>query len=178
MSILSRQLAHLIVLCFFVTYVKAGNINYPAGARSAGLSGASVTLSDAWGTFNNQAALSFLKKPIIGFYFENKFLVQEFELQAGTFAVPFKPGTFGFCYRFFGYSKYNEAKFGLAYGRKFTNHFAVGVQVDYLQTHIAESYGNYNAITAEIGMLAEPIKNFNIGFQIYNSPFFILFMFF
>ena len=89
-------------------------------------------------------------------------------MQAGMLAIPFKPGTIGLSYRYFGYSKFYEAKFGLAYSRKFTEHFSVGVQVDYLQTHIAEGYGNFNAVTAEIGLLAEPIKNLSIGFHLYN----------
>jgi hypothetical protein len=146
----------------------ADNGNYPAGARSAALSNASVTLHDAWGTFNNQACLAYISKPTVGFYFENRFLVKEFSMQAGTFALPFKPGTIAACYRYFGYSKYYEAKFGLAYSRKFTEHFAVGVQIDYLQTHMAEGYGNYNAVSAEVGLLARPLKNLSIGFHLYN----------
>jgi hypothetical protein len=168
MFMLRRLLLQIVVICLFSITIKAGNGNYPAGARSSALSNASVTLYDVWGTFNNQAGLAFLKSPVVAFYFENRFLVKEFSMQAGALAIPFKPGTIGVCYRYFGYSKYYEAKFGLAYSRKFTDHFSVGIQVDYLQTHIAEGYGNYNAVTAEIGLLAEPIRNLNVGFHLYN----------
>ena len=147
---------------------KAGNENYAAGARSAALSHASVTLDDVWATFNNQAGLAYLKSASFGAYFENRFLVKEFAMQAGTFAIPFKPGTIALCYRYFGYSKYYESKFGLAYARKFTRRFSVGVQADFLQNHIADGYGNYNAIAAEIGLLAEPVDNFFVGFHLFN----------
>ena len=158
----------LTILSLTLSSLKAGNGNYPAGARSSALSNASVTLYDAWGTFNNQAGLAFLKSPMAGFYFENRYLVKEFSMQAGTLAIPFKPGTIGACYRYFGYSKYYEAKFGLAYSRKLTEHFSAGVQIDYQQTHLAEGYGNYNSVTAEIGLMAEPLKNLTLGFHLYN----------
>jgi hypothetical protein len=148
--------------------VNAGNDNFPVGARSSGVSNASVTLADGWGTFNNQAGLAFINSAIVGFHFENRFLLREFSMQAGTLAIPFKPGTIAASYRYFGYSKYYESKMGLAYGRKFSDYFAAGVQVDYLQTHIAEGYGNYNAVAAEIGFLAKPLKSLLVGFHIFN----------
>jgi hypothetical protein len=148
--------------------VFADNGNYPAGARSAGVSNASVTLTDAWCTFNNQAGLGFLSSPTAGFYFENRFLVKELSMQAGTFAMPFKPGALALSYRYFGYSKYYESKFGLAYGHKFTKRFAAGVQMNYLQTHLSDGYGNYNAVAAEIGILAQPVDHFYIGAHVFN----------
>jgi hypothetical protein len=71
-------------------------------------------------------------------------------------------------YRHFGYSKYHESKLGLGIGRKFAEHFAVGVQIDYLQTYFAEGYGTHNAVAAEAGILAKPLKNLSIGFHVYN----------
>jgi len=168
MASLQKLLLQLALLFFMLSFVRAGNDNYPAGARLSALSNASVALCDGWSIFNNQAGLAFLNRPTASFHFENRFLVKEFSMQAGMLAIPFKPGTIGLSYRYFGYSKFYEAKFGLAYSRKFTEHFSVGVQVDYLQTHIAEGYGNFNAVTAEIGLLAEPLKNLSIGFHLYN----------
>ena len=158
-----------LILSLCISYpVIAGDNNFPAGARSSGISNTSVTLTDGWCTFNNQAGLAFLNSVFAGLYFENRFLIKELSMQAGTLAIPFKPGTIAVSYRFFGYSKYYESKFGLGFGRKFSKFFAAGVQVDYLQTHIAEGYGNYNTVVAEIGMLAKPSKNFSIGFHLFN----------
>jgi hypothetical protein len=160
--------ASLIVCLFFSFSVRAGDDNFPAAARSSGVSNASVTLTDGWCTFNNQAGLGFLNSAVAGLYFENRFLIKELSLQAGTLAIPFKPGTLAASYRFFGYSKFYESKIGLGFGRKFSKYFAAGIQVDYLQTHIAEGYGNYNTVVAEIGILAKPSKNFSIGFHLFN----------
>lgn len=148
--------------------VKAGNDNFPAGARSSAVANASVTSADCWSTFNNQAGLAWISTPVAGLHFENRYLVKEFSMQAGTLAIPLKPGTIAASYRFFGYSKYYESKFGLGFGRKFSKYFTAGVQVDYLQTHIAEGYGNYNTVVAEIGILTKPTKNFSIGFHLFN----------
>jgi len=157
------------MFCLCISYrVLAGDDNFPAGARSAGVSNASVTLTDGWCTFNNQAGLAYLNSAVAGLYVENRFLVKELSMQAGTLAIPFKPGTLAVSYRFFGYSKYYESKIGLGFGRKFSKYFAAGIQVDYLQTHIAEGYGNYNTVVAEIGLLAKPAKNFSIGFHLFN----------
>jgi hypothetical protein len=146
----------------------AGNQDDPIGGRSAGLSHASVTLRDGWSCNNNQAGLGFLTDPVAGIYFENRFGVKEFATKAGFIAYPFKPGTLAINYRRFGYSKYYESKAGLAFGRKLFKRFAVGVQVDYLQTYIADNYGNNNYLAAEIGILSEPVNNFFIGFHLFN----------
>jgi hypothetical protein len=166
-SKLLPKLAGCLFLSVYSSTLFAGNDNYPAGGRSSALSNASVMLSDTWNTFTNQAGLANLTSPVAALYFENRFMVKEFAMQAGTLAIPFKPGTIGLSYRFFGYSKYNEIKFGLAYGRKFNQHFSSGIQVDYLQTHPL-GYENSHAIAAEIGLLAEPLKNLFVGFHLFN----------
>jgi hypothetical protein len=160
----------LVSLIFSVNYISvfAGNQDDPAGGRSAGLSHASVTLQDGWSCFNNQAGLGYLKDPVCGFYFENRYNVKEFSTKSGFIAYPFHPGSVALSYRHFGYSKYYESKIGLAFGRKLAKRFAVGVQVNYLQTHIAEDYENYHSVAAEIGLLSEPMDNFYIGFHLFN----------
>jgi hypothetical protein len=146
----------------------AGNGNYPVGARSASLATASVSLTDIWSAFNNQAGLAWLENPSFGFHYENRFLVKEYALQAGALALPLKPGTACVNYRYFGYSKYYEAKLGLAFARKLFRTVAVGVQLNYQQTYLAESYGSNNALTAEIGLMYTPLQNLFIGVHAFN----------
>jgi hypothetical protein len=146
---------------------KAGN-NDPIGGRSAGLANASVTISDEWSSFNNQAGLGFVTNPTIGLYFENRFQVKEFSMKAGTCVYPLKPASLALSFRHFGYSKYYESKLGLGIGRKFTDYFAMGVQIDFLQTYYAEGYGTYNVLAAEAGLIAIPAKNLTLGFHVFN----------
>jgi hypothetical protein len=142
------RLTEIVVFSLSGIPVQAGNDNFLPGARASALSGASVALPDAWSTFSNQAGLAFLPSPVIAFYSGNKFLVKEYALQAVSLSFPLKPGAIGLSGRFFGYSKYYEAKFGLTYARKFTDYFAAGIQIDYFQTHIAEGFGDYHSIAA------------------------------
>jgi hypothetical protein len=160
----------LIILFEFSIYsgLLAGNDNYPAGARSSGLATASVCLTDVWSGFNNQAGLAWLNAPTLGFHYENKFLVKEYALQAGTFGLPLKPGTLGLNYRYFGYSKYHETKVGLAFARKLYKRLAVGVQLNYHQTYLADGYGAYSAVTTEIGMIYNPLDNLYVGIHAFN----------
>lgn len=146
----------------------AGDINFPAGARSSAMATASVSFTDLWSSFNNQAGLAYLKNSSLGFHFENKFMVKEYALQAGAFAVPLRPGTLGLNYRFFGYSKYHETKIGLPFAMKLHRTFALGVQVNYHQTYIAEGYGTYQALTIEMGMVYKPVENLSIGVHAFN----------
>lgn len=157
------------ILGFLVnTALFGGNINYPAGARSSALATASVSSIDIWSSFNNQAGLAWLKTPSVGFHYENKFLVPEYALQAGALALPLKPGTGSVNYRYFGYSKYHEAKIGLAFARKLHRSIAVGVQLNYNQTFMAEGYGGYHALTVEVGLMYMPVDNLFIGAHVFN----------
>jgi hypothetical protein len=52
----------------------------------------------------------------IGFSYENRFGLSELGLKTLNMALPAKWGTFGLTVQQFGFSNYNENKFGLAYG--------------------------------------------------------------
>ncbi|MDP4207344.1 MAG: hypothetical protein Q8928_00890 [Bacteroidota bacterium] len=160
-------LTSVFIVC--ATYpLYAGNENYPAGARSAALSNASVALTDVWSTFNNQAGLSWLPSPVVSVYFENRFQVKEFSMRAAAFAFPVKPGCIAVSYRSFGYSVFNESKFGLTYSLKISKHFSAAAQVDYLQSYFGNGYGDYHTVAGEVGIMAEPLTNLWIGFHVFN----------
>lgn len=146
----------------------ASNENSPIGGRSAALANSSVTLNDFWSVHNNQAGLAFFDHIAFGFYYENRYMVKELGLRAGAFVVPTKSGVFGLNYNYFGYTKYNEQKIGLAYARKFGEYFSIGLQLDYLSTRIAEDYGNKNTFTFELGIRTKLSESFVIAAHIYN----------
>ncbi|MFL5752547.1 MAG: hypothetical protein ACJ76F_04000 [Bacteroidia bacterium] len=142
--------------------------NGPIGARSSAMGGASATLSDVWSVQNNQAGMGFLKSPVFGAYYENRFLLKQLSTSAFVAAVPVKKGTFGLTYTGFGYSAYKETKLGLAYGMALSENFSVGLQLDYLNTRIADIYGKANAITGEIGFQGKLSKNVIVAAHVYN----------
>ena len=143
--------------------------NYPAGARSIGMANSSVTLTDCWGAFHNQASLAWLENICAGASYDNRFTLANMSTKSFVFALPVKAGTFALSGDVFGYSQYNEKKAGIAFAKKLGEKFSAGVQLDYLNTFINDDYyGSRTAFAVEAGLLAEPIKNFRIGLHVYN----------
>lgn len=161
---------HFLSLTLFslISYTYAGSYNYPVGARSAAMANTSVMISDIWSIHHNQAGLAYLENPIIGFHHETKFLTREFSLQSMAFALPTKSGVFGASLSYFGYTKYNESKVGLAYAHKLGDKISAGIQLNYMNTHVAGLYEDKGAAVAEIGIRTEPIENLFIGVHLFN----------
>ena len=160
----------LIVLIFCLLSHKSfgGNDNYPSGAREAGMANASVTLTDLWSNFHNQAGLAWLDAFTIGIHYENRYMVDQYALRSFALAIPTSGGTIGASYSVFGYTKYNESKTGLAFGKSFGEKLAAGIQMDYLHVHIDGEYGNSDALTMEAGIVAKPVTNLFVGAHVYN----------
>jgi len=163
-----RYILLVVTFCFFQNALAADN--YPVGARSAGVANASVTYSDVWAAYHNQAGLALLKNISLGTYFENRFLVSQLGLRSFAAAVPVnKIGAFALSGTFFGYTVYSEKKAGLAFAKKLGEKISAGVQLDYMNTFFNdEFYGSRSSFAVEGGILAEPIKNLRIGVHVFN----------
>src|SRR4051812_4058526 len=111
----------LLIIFFLITYALSlsAATNYPVGARSSAVANASVTYSDLWAAFNNQAGLAQLKNMSAGVYYENKFLLSDLSLRSFAFAVPVKKtGVFALSASVFGFSLYSEQKASIAYAKQ------------------------------------------------------------
>lgn len=156
----------LLLITFFSINTFADN--YPTGARQAGMGNSAVTTTDIWSLSHNQAGLAFMEKPGMGFHYENRYIVPEYGLQSFAFGMPTKVGAFGASLSYFGYSKYNETKVGLAYAKKFSDVISVGIQFDYLNYYLGDYYGNTGTVIGEIGILAKPNEKLSLGAHVYN----------
>jgi len=162
-----------ILLCTWIIFFQAIFLfaadNYPAGGRSLGMANSSVTNTDCWSAFHNQAALAWIGRMEIGASYDNRFTIADLSTESFVFALPLKAGTFAVSGNIFGYNQYNEKKVGLAFAKKLGEKFSAGVQLDYLNTFINDDYyGSHSAFAVEVGLLAEPLKNFKIGIHVYN----------
>ena len=83
-------------------------------------------------------------------------------------SIEMENSAFGINYRYFGFSKYNESKFGLAVAKRLGDQFALGVQMDYFHTHFADDYGNVGILCGEIGLLYQPVDNLMVGAHLFN----------
>jgi hypothetical protein len=142
--------------------------NTPIGGSSSGMGGVSINVQDVWSVNNNQGALGFYDHMSAGIYYENRFGLKELSLKSVVFTLPTSSGNFGVSVNHFGNTNYSELKFGLAYGKSFGEHFAAGVQLDYLSTQITAEYGNSGVVTFEIGMMAEIIEDLFVAGHVFN----------
>jgi len=135
--------------------------------KAAAMSNTSVTLTDIWSIYHNQAGLGYLEDISVGVFHQSGY-IKEQNIQGISFALPTKTGTIGASYSYYGYSQYNEMQAGLAYGKSFSKYFAVGLQLNYLRSHIVGNYGDASTVNFEIGILSQPIDNLFIGAHFYN----------
>jgi len=147
---------------------KAQPLNFYLGARFDGLSNATVMIPDLWSVSQNQAGIAWVPSPSVGLHFENKFAVPEYSLSAMSAVIPTGHGSIGTMLYYFGYSMYHDIRVGIAYGHSFSERFAAGIQLNYINTYIADSYGSFHSVVAEGGIMAIPVENLYLGVHVYN----------
>lgn len=163
-----RLFSLCLILFFANTTIFAINDIDPVGSRSAGMGRSGVAMPDIWSLHRNQAGLAYMQDISFGVFYENRYLTKELSSKSGAFIIPSKFGVFGMNVSQFGYELYNENKFGLAYARKFGEKIAVGLQLDYMHTHIAEEYGNKSLLTFEAGLIGQVTQNLYFGVHAFN----------
>lgn len=156
------------LLLSVITFGVMAQSNIHIGARSAGMAHASVTLSDVWSTHHNQAGLAWLKKPVAGVYYQNKFSISQLSNFGLAYAHPIKKGTFAIQWSNFGYKLYQENKVGFAYALQLSEKLSGGIQLDYLSTRLGGIYGSNAAFTAEAGLQAKLTNKLTLGAHIFN----------
>ncbi len=157
-----------IILLFSCLYSYSGNEKNATGSRSAAMGFTGVSISDFWSVINNQAGMAFNENQALGFYTENRFLLKELNRSTLAYTNPFFTGNIGLNFTYFGYSMYNEKKAGVAYAKKLSERFALGLQLDYFHTTLGDNYGSKSAITFEIGFFYKLNSQLSIGGHVYN----------
>ena len=156
----------LISLTFNITFAQNTHIN--VGGRSAAMGRTGVASSDFWAVNNNQAGLAFVEKSGVGFYYQNLYIMNDLNFNQASAIFKTFHGGFGLNVSYFGYGKYNEKKISLAYGMQLGKRFAIGAQLDYLHTYIAEEYGSKGVVTFELGMMAKITDELTLGAHVFN----------
>lgn len=138
------------------------------GGRAAALGYTSVTQSDEWSVFNNQAGLAWCKRFSAGIYFENRYLLKDLSQKALAITLPAGRGAFGVSFRHFGFALYSEMNTSIAYGMRLTKNFSAGVQIDYLRLHVADGFKDNSAFSCEIGLQFRASEHLWLGFHVAN----------
>ncbi|MCB0482941.1 MAG: hypothetical protein KDC37_00115 [Flavobacteriales bacterium] len=150
-----RYLPLLLFALTIATHIHAQNREV-FGARAGAMVNASTALDDAFGAFNNQAALGYLPALSAGAAYQNAWLLKETGLKTIAVAAPIKQiGVLGVSAYSFGFSDYAENKFGFCYAKNFGDKISMGLQMSYFQTRFVEPYGQRGILSGEFGVLAK-----------------------
>ena len=137
-------------------------------ATSNALGGCGLTKNNVWSNFTNQAGLAEINQFIIGAGTENSFGIKELSTHTAVFAIPVNGGVFGLNIAYTGFELYNETKIGLAFGKRLSKSFNIGIQIDYLGMYADESTKNSSKFTFEIGAQKRLMRKLILGVHIFN----------
>lgn len=155
-----------ITLCVLNNTFSQG-INGVVGAESGMVGGCNALLSNAFSVVNNPAAISDLKKWQTGVFGEKRFGQKELGTSNFSVAVPNKWVDVGAAVNLYGFDKFNQQRFVLTASKKLAQTFALGVQLNYLNTTIGE-YGNAGAWVLGAGVYYQPVSKIKVAFAIFN----------
>lgn len=156
------------VIILFQAYISPGSDLQPTGARSLALSHASVSFSDLWSAFHNQAGLSGIGNLTGGVYYESRFGIDELSQVAGAAVVPAGKGAFALTAYQFGRGIYRENKYGLAYARRFNRVWNAGLQLDYFSQMLPGYDRARGFATLEAGILLNLSESLHAGIHVFN----------
>lgn len=162
-----KQILHLALFLSTVTVLAQNSVTIPAGTRGTGMANASVTFTDIYSAFSNQAGLAYLEQSTATAFAERRFLLSELQTISAAVALPTRSGTFGLTLNHFGFEAFNEQKLGIAYARKLMDGLSLGAQVLLLNTSIPE-YGNKMNVTFELGILTQLLPKLHLGVHVYS----------
>jgi hypothetical protein len=160
------MMSYFFILLFSLCSLISFSQHYDAKSNSLGETG--LTQIDVWSNLSNQSGIANITKLTIGAGTKNSFGLKELNTHTAVFAVPVNSGVFGFNIVYSGFELYNETKIGLAFAKKLSSSFNVGVQVDYLGVYIDGSTENRNNFTFEIGFQKQLTKELMLGAHLFN----------
>ena len=162
-------------VCFFTMFVGSFSLNATdyfgsRGPIARSLGGASLTLSNPWSCFNNQASLASIEHFSVGASTSRIYNIEQLTISNIAVAVPISKtnGVVGFSFDHFGVTDlYNMQRFGISLSRFYGENFAVGLQLEGLYLNLFD-YGNKLLLNAHVGFLAKPTEQLSLGVQIQN----------
>ncbi len=164
---MNNRYLYFVFLLFLTPLSLRAQSYFLAGARGVGMGGADLNYKSIHSIFNNPAGLAYLDGFSATAFTENRFLLEELKSVSLGLAYPTSSGTIGLLVQYFGFQDFNEQKLGISYSRKLFDKLAIGAQFDLLNTRISE-YGSAQAITFEVGLNYEIVRNITAGVHIFN----------
>ena len=159
-----RSYAFIILFSVLNATAFAQNTN----VTSNSLGGCGLTQTNVWSNLSNQSGLAEITQLSVGVSTKNSFGIKELSTHVAIFALPVSGGVFGLNVAYTGFELYNETKIGLAFGKKLSKSFNVGIQGDYLGIYADGSTNNKNSFTFVIGAQKRLMRDLTLGTHIFN----------
>lgn len=163
-----KRIISLIVGCLTVLYVYA-QIPY-LFPSSTSVAGTSVADTKNWSPFHNPASLSEQVHPRLSVQVENRFIITALSTKCFSMAYPTNYFVSGLAFSHFGFSIYHEMMLGIAFARKFSEKFNIGLQFNYFVAYFSPSNRYFGTFFPQIGLNLPLHKNLQLGFHLFN-PF-------
>lgn len=146
-----------------------GQVFPQMGARSGGLGGVGLTLSDVYAIYNNPGAFGALDETSIGLNYENRFLLKEISTQSLAFGYhTTNHGNFGLSFQQNGFNLFREMQVGLVYSRQLFKGFYGGFGLNLHRLQIGENYGTRNTASGSLGIFYQAENDLRFGVRVQN----------
>lgn len=163
-----KRISFLIAACLLASNIYAQIPHlFPS---STSLAGTSVSDIKNWSPFHNPASLSENETPQFSVQVENRYIITALSTKCFSISYPTNYFVSGLVFSHFGFSRYHEMMLGLAFARKFSDKFNIGLQFNYFTAYFFSSNRYYGAFFPQIGLNFPLNKSLNVGFHISN-PF-------
>ncbi|HAQ64903.1 MAG TPA: hypothetical protein DCR43_03475 [Bacteroidales bacterium] len=148
--------------------VSASGNPVTTGGRQAAMGFTTTCQPGLWGAFANRASLAESPALEAGFYYDNRFMINEMALKAAAFSIPAWKGAFAVSYSHFGFEEYNDQSIGFSYGRSFGPYLAVGIGFNVILNNVSGDYEQREGFTFSAGLLIRLSNDWTLGAYIDN----------
>jgi long-subunit fatty acid transport protein len=138
-----------------------------SGASSLSMGGAGVMLQNEQAMFHNPAGLVGVPRSTVLLTSEMRFGVTEIKPIGCAFIMPTSSSFLGFSFQNLTVDSYRESKLGVAYARRLTSKFNIGVQMDYEQLKI-DAYGSAHLLNINLGFQTLIFKDLALAASLFN----------
>lgn len=139
--------------------------NDVGGGRISAMGNTQVAVTDLFS--QNQGSLGLMEKTEVGIFTRQRFLLHELSQFYANGVFVSKWGNIGLKTFYTGHQDFNRTQIGFAYGKKLSNTFSGGVQVNMHQYAIT-NYGTSTLFSFELGFRAKLAEHFDLGFHLFN----------
>lgn len=151
----------------YIPFCVSGQSTFVNSPASLGRGATGVTSADVWSPILNPAGTSQVSSASASVAYHLPYLVNELSSKSALGMLPFRFGVISAYVNQYGYSLYQETKFGVAYARSLAPNLHASFQLNFQNTHLSQS-GSGSQLFAGLGVIYEPMEAVKLGFYISN----------